>query len=313
MLKKLVEALYEDQTQSWELAKNGFESLKKIQRKELITPFGKHVAQINPARIRSSGAKVDTASIAARPCFLCPHSLPDEQRGIVVLKQWVILLNPFPILEGHLTIPLIRHERQELLPYVKDMCGLALSFRGTHEIYFNGAKAGASAPDHMHFQAAPIGQIPLTSKEQRIQQILLQTSSCKISIVESDPRKILRWQSKDRGVIEHLFEVALRTMQRLGMDTDLLNVVLRCDEEGEFVVDFIMRGKHRPECFFDQGPEGHLISPGVIDMAGVSVLVRPQDFESITPELWEGVLREVSLSADNFEAFINELMESYHG
>ncbi|MBD4338875.1 DUF4922 domain-containing protein, partial [Xanthomonas citri pv. citri] len=81
--------------------------------------------QFNPARIVSSGAKVDAQSIKERKCFLCPANLPPVQKGIPFEGHYNILVNPFPIFPRHLTIPEVAHVNQRIAVRFKDMLALA--------------------------------------------------------------------------------------------------------------------------------------------------------------------------------------------
>lgn len=304
MKSNLLKALADDQLSSWEMFRKACEGLERVRYKELKVGSDTHFAQINPARIRSSAAKVDPRSISLRPCFLCPHTLPPEQRGILLQRRWLVLLNPYPILSGHLTIPFREHSQQNLRAYLKDFLELSKELREACEVFFNGAKAGASAPDHMHFQAAQKGLLPLTRMEHGV-EVLRKSPEFTLSLMERTPRTILRFESHEQQLMEALLERLFTTMDSLRMDPDLLNAIARCSLEDEYTVDIILRSKHRPECYAAQGDECALISPGVIDMAGMAVLVRQEDFEKITPDLWKSVLEEVSLPADKFDQLID--------
>ena len=113
-----------------------------------------------PHRLQSTTARVDAASIGARPCFLCLQNLPLEQRGVAVGDEWVALCNPFPILERHLTIVHRQHVPQRLAGRIGALLGLARALPGCFVIY-NGPECGASAPDHLHFQAADRALFPI--------------------------------------------------------------------------------------------------------------------------------------------------------
>lgn len=119
----------------------------------------------NPTRRRSSAADVSAEAIAARPCFLCRKNRPADQQAIL-WRDYEILANPFPIVEGHLTIASLRHEPQSILHHLDDMEALARELPG-YTVFFNGATCGASAPDHLHFQAVPSASVPLWSAFER--------------------------------------------------------------------------------------------------------------------------------------------------
>ena len=158
-IKDQVNELFEQQLSVWEMARNNFEGLKTVQIREFdFDGFGVKV-QFNPARMVSSGAKVDAKTIAQRKCFLCAANRPEVQRGIE-WRDYDILINPFPIFPRHLTIPRREHVDQQLVPYISDMFDLARELPD-FVVFYNGPKCGASAPDHMHFQAGNADFLPL--------------------------------------------------------------------------------------------------------------------------------------------------------
>ncbi len=139
----------------WPEAARRYEELGRVEVKDA----GGYRVQFNPARAVSTAAKVDAASIAARPCFLCGANRPPEQ----IALEWEdleILLNPFPVFPGHLTIPARNHTPQSMRGRVGQMRRLSRALPG-YTVFFNGAKCGASAPDHFHFQAVPTRYIQI--------------------------------------------------------------------------------------------------------------------------------------------------------
>ena len=155
MMKEQVEKLIQEQLIEWPLVSQNFAALGKVQSKDITVGHVEYRAQLNPARIVSSAAKVDTKSIQERKCFLCAQNRPKEQKG-VRYKQYEILINPFPIFPRHLTIPDINHVDQKISNRIADMLDLAREL-DDYVIFYNGPKCGASAPDHMHFQAGNKG------------------------------------------------------------------------------------------------------------------------------------------------------------
>ena len=87
-----------------------FEELKGVQTREV----GSALAQFNPARLVSTGAKIDKATLAKRPCFLCEKNRPSEQIVLSFGEGFDILVNPFPILPVHFTIPSRHHQLQAI-------------------------------------------------------------------------------------------------------------------------------------------------------------------------------------------------------
>lgn len=222
------------------------------------------VLQHNPKRAVSTGAKVDPASIASRPCFLCKDNRPAEQGSVVWNDDFEILVNPFPILEGHLTIPLRRHEPQRILPYLDDMASLAKDLP-QFIVFYNGAKCGASAPDHMHFQAVYAGQTPM----ERGKRTPSQKRMKKINDIQ-ELKDIIKIWGKD-------YE-------------QKINLFCKYNEaDDNFTFYLFERRKHRP-CIYDMGV---MVSPGALDMAGILVLPQRNIFQGITHGIVSRIFDEV--------------------
>src|ERR1035437_1866816 len=152
--------LISDQKKDWDLARKNYDGLKKVKVKTFDFGHYKIEIQFNPERIVSSSAKVDAKSIEARPCFLCQKNLPPQQRGLAFDDDFIVLVNPFPIFPEHLTIPSIAHTDQRILGNFGSMLDLAEKLTD-FVIFYNGPKCGASAPDHLHFQAGNKGFLPI--------------------------------------------------------------------------------------------------------------------------------------------------------
>lgn len=147
------------QRAEWPLAARNFDALDGVEVRSIAMPGMDIKVQFNPARIVSSGAKVDARSLAERPCFLCGKNRPAEQRGID-WRGYTVLVNPFPIFPRHLTIPAVGHTPQRIQGRVADMLALAAELPG-YTVFYNGPRCGASAPDHMHFQAGNSDFLPI--------------------------------------------------------------------------------------------------------------------------------------------------------
>lgn len=137
------------QLRLWPEAASRFKALEAVEIKDV----GGYKVQFNPSRAVSTAAKVDAASVAARRCFLCAANRPEQQISLP-WEDLEILVNPFPIFPEHLTIAAKEHTPQSLRGRVEQMRRLSKELPG-YTVFFNGAKCGASAPDHMHFQAVP--------------------------------------------------------------------------------------------------------------------------------------------------------------
>lgn len=159
-MNQTIHNLLTGQLASWETARNNYAALSGVRVKELNVNGIPYKVQFNPARIVSSGAKVDAKSIQERKCFLCPANLPPVQKGIPFGGHYHILVNPFPIFPRHLTIPELAHTPQRIASRFTDMLELAEALT-EYTIFYNGPRCGASAPDHAHFQAGNKGFMPI--------------------------------------------------------------------------------------------------------------------------------------------------------
>ncbi|MCT4590242.1 MAG: DUF4922 domain-containing protein [Carboxylicivirga sp.] len=304
--KKLIQG----QIQNWSLATANYAGLQRVKNKSVTLDGGAEVkVQFNPERMRSSAAKVDAKSIQERPCFLCEKNRPAEQEGIDI-DDYTILINPFPIFPEHLTIPHQEHTLQLIEPYFPSMLKLAKELN-EFTLFYNGPKCGASAPDHFHFQAGVKGFMPVEEdfrKETYAQLIEVQ-----------DDVKIYNWKGYHRGVItfagvnaeaitslfRNLHEL-LWAEQKEEVEP-MLNVLAYCEND-EYVVHVFPRILHRPACYSAEGDEQILISPASVDMGGVFITPRPEDFEKISAEDVSDILHQVCMDEEDCLQVLKKLM-----
>jgi len=290
MIQQEIEKLYSEQLTEWSQFREQVLRLDEVQTHSF--DFGNYVVktQYNPARAVSSNAKLDAKSIAARKCFLCPENRPAVQREVRLNKNFIALVNPFPILKKHFTIPLIQHKPQEILPYLSDMLDFA-QMLPDYTIFYNGAKAGASAPDHLHFQAVRKGQLPVEQEYQKVEKkTLIENPDGKVSALQNYGRSCLLIQSPDKEMAHSLFLQVYR--ERL--NETMMNVFTLFENEQWNLLIF-PRKTHRPSYFFAEGKDYKMISPGAVDMAGILILPRKEDFDSVDKEVILDVFRQVSL------------------
>ena len=283
---------------------------KHIYTKSLIVEDVMFNVQFNAARIRSSAAKTDAVSIAHRPCFLCKENRPPTQTSIDWRGKYEILENPFPIFPQHLTIPTYEHTPKLLQGRYADMLALAKEMP-LFTVFFNGPRCGASAPDHMHFQAGSRHFMPIEQQwQERIGEHLAVEGKARLHLMFHDPRNTLLMIADDANDAVMLFE---SVMQALNTKTDspalsetpsepMINVL--CYYEGEQWFTFIFpRTKHRPACYFTEGDEQLVISPASVDLGGVFITVREEDFERLDAPRLEHILREVCWQETDIEIF----------
>lgn len=211
--------------------------------------------QHNPSRAISTTAKVDAAAIAKRPCFLCAHNRLQCQPSIDLLDgRYELLVNPFPIMPMHFTLPSVTHTPQSIEHRFDDMLALIDELPGM-AVFYNGPHAGASAPDHFHFQAIPVTTLPLLTSLDKV-PFMIEEINSESDLLPEESMNLVAWHD--------------------GLNTRVLKIPRRA---------------HRPDCYHD----GRLlISPGAIDMAGVMVAPRLADYEAITTEDVKEILKQVA-------------------
>jgi hypothetical protein len=258
--------------------------------------------QFNPARIISSAAAVDPQSIKERPCFLCLGNLPVAQKGILYRQAFMILCNPFPIMKRHYTISKVDHAPQALAENVAFLLELAKDLSPDFNVFYNGPRCGASAPDHMHFQAAPAGLLPFEKELQKEDNGQRSTNIFGVSICRAGTfgREVLVMEgSKPANAVETALLAVMDRLKRAipTSDEPMMNLLCSYREKTWRIVMFLRR-KHRPDVYFRDGEERILISPGLIDMAGLVITPVEKDFAKVDAETMEGIYREISLERE---------------
>ena len=323
-----LEDFFQSELQQWHEAAERYNALNsQVQVKEL--PIGEHSlkAQWNPARMVSTGAKVDTQSIKERPCFLCDHNRPPQQHKLMTEKHYQVLVNPFPILPQHFTIPSRRHTPQSIYSHFATLRRMAWDMP-RNIVFYNGPLCGASCPDHMHLQAGSRGIVPLERDwamyEKGLRKLypltgeqtatmeeagntgstcglyLLQGYACPVFVIKSMPTE------SDSLLCQRVYK-ALPLLE--GESEPRLNIVSWRQEGSNIRPDEIItlifpRTKHRPDCYYKSGKEQLMVSPGALDLCGLLVTPRSEDFERITPEWASEVLREVTMSEEQLQPII---------
>ena len=296
------------QMEQWELARNNFRNLYNVEQRSLSIDGNTLRVQFNPARIVSTGARIDKKSIAKRPCFLCRKNRPEEQMTKIIDKDFEILVNPYPILPVHFTIPMHSHQPQAILGCYSEIHRILTSWPEL-VVFYNGPKCGASAPDHCHFQAGCSGFLPIQTGWQRYSRNMTELYSTaegdSISIINEYPTPALLIRSHSQKTDAELFKVVYKALPHNPGDSEpMMNLVCWRTEDTFFTVVFA-RGKHRPDCY--PQPEGaaedasFMISPGALDMAGLIITPRKEDFDRLTAEKAIAILKEVSLDDTQFQ------------
>lgn len=275
-LQTEIDQLFCAQQKEWEQLRNGILHLNNLKVREFTWGNEFHVnLQFNPARIVSTVSNISNETIENRPCFLCEANRPSQQKGVPFLNKYILLCNPYPILKNHLTIPLHTHAPQRIRRKIGDMLTFCEQLPD-YIIFYNGPKCGASAPDHFHFQAGL--KIP------------------ELMQGDNELRSCLRIESDDKNEVQELFEDVYQYLQHLQPEEiePMLNVIA-FTEENRYILHIFPRKLHRPRQYFEQGKRQLLISPGALDMAGLMISVREEDFEKINKQDLEDIYSQVSM------------------
>lgn len=323
-----VETFFREEVEQWPLATTNYRNLEEqVQSRALPVGETDLTVQWNPSRIVSTAAKVDAKSIEERPCFLCDHNRPKEQHALKMEKHYQILVNPFPILPRHFTIPSRRHTPQSIWAHFSTMRRMAWTMP-EDIVFYNGAQCGASCPDHMHLQAGSRGVMPLErdwkiwenhlrrlfpltgagaaqmqeagNTSDRCGLYLLEDWVCPVFVIRSLPTE------PDSLLCQRIYK-ALPVVE--GESEPRMNLVTWRQEGGvgredEIVTLIFPRKKHRPGCYPDI-----MVSPGALDMGGLIITPREEDFRAMTPELAAEILREVTLSEEELQPVIEAVTD----
>lgn len=312
-LNQMAFALFKQQRATWELARKNYEALDEVQTRDFDFEHFKIVAQHNPGRIRSSAAKVDAQSIAERPCFLCPKNLPAEQKVLMFQDKFLILVNPFPVFPVHLTIPLVEHRPQEILSFFKDMLELSKELEG-FTVFYNGPQCGASAPDHFHFQAGNRGFLPLETELENLEknhtEVLAQNSGIKIFAVKNCLRRFVGFVSSNPVELNRAFRRVYSLLQLKDENEPMMNI-LSFFEKGEWKIIVFPREKLRPSHFYKNDENQVVVSPAAVELGGVLVLPRQEDYVSISNKIVSEVYNEITLPSPGFEHLMKTVKNAY--
>ncbi len=316
-----IKRFIDSQLACWPLAHHNHEALQTIQTKELSINGYTFVVQCNAQRAVSTTAKVDKDSIQARPCFLCKENQPKEQKALETITANRICVNPYPILPDHLTIAHKDHIPQlmdENIFSYDDVRAFVQKYPD-YALFYNGAHCGASAPDHLHLQGVRKTDVPIIPN---VQQLITHAQTIDIRSMyfpyleeeEDYPLECSRIYLNTKDYPCPLVILSSNTHY----DDSLLYSALAAfppDEDGQeakfnlllwkeghlYYTVVFPRSKHRPDCYFAEGSEQMLISPGALDMAGVIVTTRQEDFDKITEEKVASIIKEVGITVEEAE------------
>lgn len=300
VLESIITPFFQSQIREWELAKTNFSALAKVDVRTIKVGDLELYLQCNPKRIVSSSAKIDTKSLAERPCFLCSKNLPKEQKGIALNEKFTLLVNPFPILKKHFTIVNNAHTPQKIQPYFYELLEITRQLGSEYTLFYNGAKCGASAPDHMHFQAGSTEQFPVWKWLQKIDlKKLFIGDGCSVYSFSEHINGLVISGKKEEG-IKRVLEKVMKSFATLQTeDEPMINLLSSFQDEWKIIV--FPRQKHRPSQYFEQGDKQFLLSPASVDFGGLIAIARVEDFQRIDEPLLQDVFAQLRLDSQLFE------------
>lgn len=305
-----ISRFFNRQLEVWTDARHRFRDLKHVETRQFSDQLK---LQWNPARIVSTGAKIDKKTLGERPCFLCDKNRPKEQMSKQIDEKFHLLVNPFPILPVHFTIPARKHQPQLIYKNYGEMHRF-ISLHSDLMVFYNGPKCGASAPDHLHFQAGTNGILPLQTNWQRLSRNLTDIISLndeeKISVVRDFIVPAFVIISKSAESDEALFRRLYKAMPQRGDETEPMMNIISWRKGEEFISVIIPREKHRPEAYFAEGDAQFVVSPGALDMSGLIITPREEDFRKLTEEKALSLLQECGVSEEKMNAIIAKLKAS---
>ena len=356
-----VDDFFDEEIKTWQEAAERYKALDQCERKQMSEGEIELEAQFNPARIVSTGAKIDKKFIETRPCFLCNENRPKEQHKLTCEDRYQILVNPYPILPRHFTIPTRRHLPQAILEHFHLMSRMAWNMP-KQIVFYNGPKCGASAPDHMHLQAGSRGALPIErdwnlyenmmerlypltpQHEMEVENAgsgrlassagiyLLKGYACPVFVLRATTKKdyVLAGKTDDderttsqliADVIARQSDIFFRHLYKTlpiprGEYEPRLNVISwrqswLTAREDELITLIFPRSKHRPDCYSSNAGGGQLlISPGSLDMGGLLITPRREDFESITAQRAIALLQEVTMSREELAPIISAVSKT---
>lgn len=293
-----INTLVEHQLMLWPEISQRYRDLGKVRRKPLDMGVLPMALQLNPARIVSTAADTSAKGIAARACFLCSGNRPKQQLSAEWMPGWELCVNPFPILPIHFTIISVEHKPQDEPPF--EMAAMAEAAPDL-AIFFNGAKGGASAPDHLHIQGVLKSELPLISIAERYQSSqrpgFISSTEFGVDLPFSFISAVV---TPDMGGARMLMKIT----RAFGIDYDgnidkgLINVFFWMDGNGMLRSIIVPRRCHRPHDYFLEGSDRIVVAPGAIDMTGLMIIPRPEDFGRLDADTVRRIYSEVAFSGE---------------
>lgn len=310
-------SLIREQKLNWDQCKIGYATLDSVHVKSFQFEHCIIKVQFNPGRLISTSAKVDAKSITERKCFLCKDNLPIEQRALEYKDDFIILVNPFPIFPEHFTLPSLHHVNQNIEDSFSVLLDFSKDLSPDYTVFYNGPRCGASAPDHLHFQAGTKNFMTIDYEygliRERVGEKLLKSNSSKVYAINDGLRKMISFEGGSKSEIEKAFLIFYSAYKESSEQTEepMMNIHGSYQDKQWRIIVFL-RKKHRPDVFFEEDEEKRiLLSPAAVDIGGVCVTPREKDFAVVTKEVVKNIFAEVFIGEESYKKLSNELRSAY--
>lgn len=297
-LSELCRRLLSEQKETWGELRSAHNSLKHVKTRRVQCTGFSVILQHNPGRATSSLARVDETNIRKRPCFLCADNLPEKQNGILYRGRFLILCNPAPVFPSHYTVSSVEHRTQTIAHNVEICLQLMADLGSDWTVLYNGPKCGASAPDHLHFQAIPRGKLPIEreiEEDQRL-EIVMQRDRARLYRVKDAGRQVAVLAGDHAETLDIMLTRYLDRLKKVShIDDEPMFNIAGSHINGAWRLFIFPRRKHRPDVFFREGDARIVVSPAIAEMAGIIVTPIERDFKRLDAAMIENIYREVSL------------------
>jgi len=307
--------LFNSQINKWKFMRENYAAHKNVKEKSFWLDECKFKVQFNPARIKSTSADVSEAGLNSRRCFLCAENLPVDQKGMLLNDNYMILCNPYPIFPQHFTVSLLEHKSQSIQISIKKLLEITKQLSKKYTLIYNGPECGASAPDHLHFQAGTKLLMPIENDIFQLKNncgnILLNDGQNTLSYIFDGLRTIIFIETLDLDSAVKLFEKFYRGYSKYSnaLNEPMMNILCNYDKEFGFGIIVFLRSKHRPKSYYNEEPRKIIVSPAAIDLGGIIISPREKDFEKLNKELIQEIISEVSLNSYSFKIFAENLKD----
>ena len=303
--------LLAEQKKSWTGLRKNYDLFKGTRIKVFQFEGFTIKIQYNLGRIRSASARVDEKSINERKCFLCPDNLYEGQKAIKCGEDFLILVNPFPIFPEHFTIPHRDHIPQSIREWFGRMLSLSNGL-SKYVVIYNGPECGASAPDHLHFQAGSKNFIPIETEMSFLKTTygdVLTKKDLTVTEIDDGLRRFITIDTIKMETAEKVFGLFYEIFSKaVGKNAEpMMNIISSYNEKSGWRIIIFLREKHRSSHYFRNGEDKILLSPAAVDLGGVFILPLEKDFNKITKKNIDEVFKEVSLNKEQFEFIRAEL------